>query len=140
MIDKAIIDEVLKQSRIAFNNNEIPVGAVIFKNNKIIAVGSNNRQNNHNILGHAEINAIISAENEIKDWRLDGYSMIVSLEPCEMCSIIIKECRLDKIYYFLDSNKQVITSINKVKIEENQYSKEYTELSTIINQFFSSKR
>lgn len=140
MIDESIIDEVVNQAKIAFNNNEIPVGAVIFKDNKIISVGTNNRQNNHNILGHAEINAIIEAEKVINDWRLDGYSMIVSLEPCEMCSIIIKETRLDKIYYILGSNNKVKSDINKIRMDEDIYKKQSKELSTLINNFFSSKR
>lgn len=104
-INKEVLDildqEVLKSMKI----DEIPIGAVIIDSNQnIISSGHNTRQSDKNVLGHAEINAILAAEKVINDWRLDGYSMVVSLEPCQMCESIIKESRLDKVYFFLNSN------------------------------------
>ena len=139
---KEIIELLKKEVKLAINNDEIPVGAVIVdKNNKIIASGHNDRQNNYNVLGHAEINAIINAEKYIKDWRLDGYTMYVSLEPCEMCSYIIKESRIDKVYYFVSSdniNNNIV--INKEQININQYKDIYEEFKGNIVEFFKGKR
>lgn len=137
-----IIKELDKKVIESLNNDEIPIGAVIFdKNHNIIASASNNRQKECNVLGHAEINAIIKAEKKIKDWRLDGYSMIVNLEPCDMCSIIIKESRIDKIYYFLGNNHvNNYTDINKQKIDGSDY-KEYEEkYKEILSDYFKNKR
>ena len=101
-IDIKVLDLLLKNAVKAYKKGEIPVSAVILdQNGKLISDSFNNRQNKYNVLGHAEVNAIVKAEKKIKDWRLDGYYMIVTLEPCNMCSMIIKECRLDKVYYFL---------------------------------------
>lgn len=141
-----IINELKKEIEIAKNNNEIPVGAVIVdKNNKIISTGHNDRQNSYNILGHAEINAIINAGKYIKDWRLDGYTMYVSLEPCEMCSVIIKESRLDKVFYFVESENSLgnilgNNFINKEQIDVGKYFDEYIEFKENILAFFRDKR
>lgn len=141
-----ISDEVIKYikegSLKAFNNNEIPVSCVIIDSEgNIISTGINSRQSNNNILGHAEINAIVKAEENIKDWRLDGYTMVVSLEPCEMCSSIIKESRIDKVYYFLSKKTKDIIydyGINKVKINEYTEVEEY--LLNLLTTFFDNKR
>ena len=95
-----------KEAIKAYKKGEIPVGAIIVKNDKIIAKSHNNRQKNYNILGHAEINAIIKAEKRLKDWRLDGCTIYVTLEPCEMCQTIIKESRLDNVFFLLTKTKE----------------------------------
>ena len=101
-INEEIINRLKDLAKQAFDNREIPVSAVIVDSlGNIISEGLNTRQSTGNVLGHAEINAILAAGDKLEDWRLDGYSIIVTLEPCEMCSCIIKESRLDKVYYFL---------------------------------------
>ena len=91
----------LKEAQKAFDKKEVPVGCIIVKDDQIIARAHNLRQTKKSVLGHAEISCILKAEKKMRDWRLDGYYMIVTLEPCNMCSMIIKESRLDKVYYFL---------------------------------------
>ena len=101
-IDKKILDLLLKTAEKAYKKGEIPVSAVILdQEGKLVSSAFNCRQKQYNVLGHAEISCILKAEKKIRDWRLDGYYMIVTLEPCNMCSMIIKESRLDKVYYFL---------------------------------------
>lgn len=90
----------------AYKHDEIPVGAVIVKNGKIIAKSRNNRQKKHYLLGHAEINCILKAEKKLKDWRLDGCDMYVTLEPCEMCSRFIQESRLNNVYFLSFQHKK----------------------------------
>ena len=94
----------LKEAIKAMKKNEIQVGAVIVSNNKIIAKSCNNRQKKYNILGHAEIRTIIKAEKKIKDWRLDNCELYVTLYPCKMCEIIIKEARIKKVYYLIKNH------------------------------------
>ena len=104
-------------------------------------MGNNDRQNTYSVLGHAEINAILKAERYIKDWRLDGFKMYVTLEPCDMCSIIIKETRLDKVIFFVEngnSNKNIV--INKEQIDIKEYYEIYNEFKDNIVAFFKGKR
>ena len=131
-IDNMILDQLYDTVVDSFNNREIPVAAAIFdsKDNKLISIAGNNRQESKNVLGHAEINAILEAESKIGDWRLDGYYMIATLEPCDMCSMIIKEARLDKVFYFLPgitnskydilTNKELITGYDEYKQKFNK--------------------
>ena len=141
-LDKKALDLLLKNAEKAFKKGEIPVSAVILdQSGKIISYSSNDRQRKCNVLGHAEINAILKAEKKVRDWRLDGYSMIVTLEPCNMCSVIIKECRLDKVYYFLSKkNDDYSWEININKEQINNY-KEYTsKFKQLLTDFFNNKR
>lgn len=94
----------IKEAVKAYKKNEIPVGAVLVKNNKIIAKSHNNRQRKMNVLGHAEINAIIKGAKKNGDWRLENFELYCSLEPCPMCACIIKESRIKKVYYNLSRN------------------------------------
>lgn len=141
-MDINILEELEKKVQESLNNDEIPIGAVIFDNEgKIIASASNTRQNGNNILGHAEINAIIDAEKAIMDWRLDGYNMIVNLEPCDMCSIIIKKSRLNKVLYFLGNNSnQNIVTINKKEIVGSEYEIYKKKYKKILSTYFKNKR
>ncbi len=127
-----------KEALKAYNKKEIPVGAIIVKNNKIISKGYNNRQKKYNLLGHAEINAILLAEKKLKDWRLDGCEMYVTLEPCNMCKMLINESRLDKVYYLVpqnnDTNKEIkYIQTNDCKELQNRYKE-------ILKQFFKNLR
>lgn len=141
-MDELLIEKLDNCVLESLKNDEIPVGAVIFdKNNKIISFGINNRQKENNILGHAEINAILMAEKEINDWRLDGYSMLVNLEPCNMCSIIIKESRLDKIYYFLPNKNEIVTTkLNKEQLTGEEHTKRSEKYKDILSTYFKNKR
>lgn len=132
------LDILIKLIRKAEKKQEVPVACLILDNNgKIISKKINNRQNKYNVLGHAEINAIISAEKKIKDWRLDSYTMIVSLCPCELCQQIIKEARISKVYYLLENknNKKILTNMEEIK--KKKYKEQY---KNILQKFFIDKR
>ncbi len=137
-MDEKILNELYKETLKAYKRNEIPVGAIIIKEDKVIAKAHNNRQNNHNILGHAEIQAIIKAEKKIKDWRLNGYTMLVNLEPCELCQRVIKESRIDKICYILKSknNAKIIANLEQTNVCED-WQKKFQQL---MDNFFSNLR
>ena len=125
---------------IAKKENEVPVSAVIIDDNfNIISYAHNKRQDSNDVLGHAEVIAIQEAEKKVKDWRLDGYSIVVSLEPCDMCSIIIEESRLDKVYYLIkqDTNRYNI-NIDKREILDYQEYKE--KAKKLLTSFFDNIR
>lgn len=83
----------------AKENGEIPVGAVIVKDKKIVGVGKNAREQKQNALSHAEIEAINDACKNLGTWRLDGATMYVTLEPCFMCMGAISEARIETLVF-----------------------------------------
>ena len=89
----------LAEAKKAYLIDEVPVGAVIVYNNKIIARGHNTRETNQSVLGHAEINAIKKASKKIGSWRLEDCDMYVTLEPCPMCSGAIIQSRIKNLYF-----------------------------------------
>lgn len=91
-----------KLARKAARNGDVPVSAIILKNDKIIATGYNNRQKKSIVLGHAEVNAIIKAERKLGDFRLNDCILLTTLKPCKMCQSIIEAARIKEIYYILD--------------------------------------
>lgn len=89
--------EALKQAKKAAAIGEVPIGCVIIYDNTIIARGYNKRNTKKTTLAHAEIIAIQKASKHLGDWRLEGCTMYVTLEPCQMCSGAIVQSRLDKV-------------------------------------------
>ena len=85
----------LKQAKKAYKRDEVPVGAVIVKDGKVISKAYNLREKTNLATGHAEILAIQKANKKLKSWRLDSCSLYVTIEPCQMCSgAIIRFLRL----------------------------------------------
>ena len=97
-IQEKFMNEALKQAQKAFNKNEVPVGAVIVKNNKIIARAYNLKETKNDTTKHAEIIAIQKASKKLEAWRLTDCEMYVTLEPCSMCAGAIIQARVKKIY------------------------------------------
>ena len=78
--------EAIRQAKKARVLEEVPIGCVIVSDGKIIARGYNRRNTDKNTLSHAELNAIRKASKKLGDWRLEGCTMYVTLEPCQMCA------------------------------------------------------
>ncbi|MCX7714625.1 MAG: tRNA adenosine(34) deaminase TadA [Clostridia bacterium] len=91
--------EAIKQAKKAADIGETPIGAVIVRNDKIIARGHNLRETKKNSLCHAEIIAIGKASRKLGGWRLPGCDMYITLEPCAMCSGAILSARIEKVYF-----------------------------------------
>ena len=124
----------------AFRNGDIPVAAILIKNDKIVATGYNNRHKKGYVLGHAEVNAIIEAEKKLKDFRLDGYTMITTLKPCKMCQAVIEASRVSKVYYILEGkDDKSYPQVNYVKLDkiDQKFAKNYFDL---FNEFFQNIR
>lgn len=105
----------VNEAKKAFNNNEVPIGAVIVKNGKIIAKAYNKKEKDNCCISHAEILAIKKASRKLNNWRLDGCDIYVTLDPCPMCASAIKQARIENVYSMLDnSNTNNIDIISKI--------------------------
>lgn len=137
---KEYIDKIYDLALKSYNIDEIPVGAIVVRDGKIIAEGINNREKNNSIIGHAEINAIESACKFVGDWRLDDCEMYVTLLPCMMCSGAILESRIKKVYYLCDRTNVCYKTneyINAIKLVDGEMEEKYLNLLRL---FFENKR
>ena len=98
-IDNFFMKEAYNQALKAQCINEVPIGCVIVQDNKIIATGYNERNTKKNALYHAELSAINKACKVVNDWRLEGCTIYVTLEPCPMCAGAILQARIDRLVY-----------------------------------------
>ena len=128
-----------KLSTKAFNKGEIPVGAVVVKDNKIIGKGYNNRQTGKLVTGHAEIMAINKAAKKLGDWRLDDCDLYVTLKPCSMCVEVIKNSRIKNVYYLLENTTN---NYQHVTLKYNKITNETLEnnINNKMNDFFKKLR
>lgn len=90
--------EALKQAQKAYDKLEVPVGAVIVKDGKIIARAYNQKEEKQDTINHAEILAIKKASKKLGSWRLLDCDMYVTLEPCSMCAGALIQSRIRKVY------------------------------------------
>ena len=127
--------EALKEAEKAKKLNEVPIGCVIVKDNKIIGRGYNRRMKDKNTLSHAELNAIKKASKKLKDWRLDDCEMYVTLEPCNMCMNAIELCRLKKVYFLIQKTKNI-----DIKSSKYEHINENNESLKLLQTFFQNKR
>lgn len=97
--DEAFMREALKYAYAAAEEGEVPVGAVIVKDDQIIAAGRNRRENGKNALCHAELEAIHRACTLLGGWRLWQCELFVTLEPCPMCAGAIINARIPRVVY-----------------------------------------
>ena len=140
--------EALKEAKKAYKKLEIPVGAVIVKNGKIIARGHNLKETETDTTKHAEIIAIQKASKKLKSWRLLDCDMYVTLEPCMMCTGAIINSRIDNVYYACKDPKggALVSNIKLLDIKNiNHYPKIHSSLmeeecSKLLKDFFKNKR
>lgn len=95
--DQKFMREALKLAKKAYQLGEVPIGCVIVFENKIIGRGYNRRNTDKNTLAHAEISAINKASKKMGDWRLEGCTLYVTLEPCQMCAGAIVQSRITEV-------------------------------------------
>ena len=89
----------INEAKKALALNEVPVGAIVIKENKVISAGFNSVIRDHSVTAHAEINAINSACKMINNYRLVNCDLYVTLEPCHMCAKAIVDARIDNVYF-----------------------------------------
>jgi|SRR5690625_1068080 len=93
------LDLAHKEAIKAFKKNEVPIGAVIVKDGKVIAKAHNNREKTQKFYGHAEFIAMKKANKKLNSWRLEDCDLYVTLEPCAMCAGAIIEARIKNVYF-----------------------------------------
>ena len=146
--DEKFMKEALKEAKKAYIKDEVPVGCVIVKDNKIIARGHNKKEKKKNAILHAEIVALTKAQKKLNDWRLNDCTLYVTLEPCLMCTGAIIQTRINKVVYGCNDPKggAIDTVINIKEIKNLNHSFESIskilekECSTILKNYFKSKR
>lgn len=94
--DEYFMRQAMRQALKARALDEVPIGCVIVKGGKIIARGYNRRNTDRSAAAHAEISAIRKAGQKLGDWRLEGCTIYITLEPCQMCAGAIIQARMDR--------------------------------------------
>ena len=118
----------LKEAQKAFQLEEVPVGAIITREEKILSQNHNLRETNNNPLGHAEILAIKTASEKLNSWRLEGCSLYVSLEPCLMCLGAILQTRISHLIYACSDPKGGFSS--HYNLDKQNFWKHKIKIST----------
>ena len=146
--DKYFMKAALEEAAKSYQMGEVPVGAVIVKNNKIISAASNSVEKDLSSVMHAEIKAIMSAQKVLNSWRLSGCTLYVTLEPCLMCCGAIILSRMDKVIYAADDPKAgaVNSLYNTLSDKRLNHNPEILsgilkeESSALLKKFFQAKR
>jgi tRNA(adenine34) deaminase len=138
----------INEAKKAWVSNEVPVGAIVIKENKVIGAGFNSVIRDHSVTAHAEINAINSACQMINNYRLVNCDLYVTLEPCHMCAKAIVDARINNVYFAtLEPKTGSIVSV------DNFFDKKFLnhrvnyvsglmqdESSRLLKDFFHSRR
>ena len=140
--------EAIRQAKKAAALGEVPIGCVIVSDGKIIARGYNRRNTDKNTLSHAELNAIRKASKKLGDWRLEGCTMYVTLEPCQMCAGAIIQSRIPRVVVGCMNPKAGCAGsiLNLLDVKEFNHQVELTtgvreeECSRMMKEFFRKIR
>lgn len=136
-MNDSIKNELIKLVNKAEMIDEVPVACVVTYKNKIISKSYNQKIKKKNPLAHAEIIAIKKASKKLKTWNLKECEIYVTMKPCKMCECVIKEARINKIYYYIDNNKIVNNKLLLTKINDEKLEKYFLKK---IQFFFQNKR
>ena len=146
--DEKYMKQALAQARKAAALGEVPIGCVIVYEDKVIGRGYNRRKTDKNTLSHAELTAIRKASRKMGDWRLEGCTMYVTLEPCQMCAGAIVQARMDRVVIAAMSPKSGCAGsiLNLLQMDEFNHRVEITtgvleqECSRFLSDFFVELR
>lgn len=146
--DIKYMKEAVRQAKKAYLLEETPIGCVIVYEGKIIGRGYNRRNTDKNPLAHAEITAIRKASRRLGDWRLEGCTMYVTLEPCQMCAGAIVQSRIDRVVVGCMNPKAGCTGsiLNLLNVAEFNHQAELEtgvleeECGRLMKQFFKELR
>ncbi len=142
--DNYFMNEALKEAKKAFDADEVPVGAIVVCNNKIIARAHNLTERLNDVTAHAEMQAITSAANFLNGKYLNECALYVTLEPCVMCAGAIAWAQLGKLIYGASDTKRGFNLLNEKKLlhpkTEIKSGVLEEECSLIIKTFFQKKR
>lgn len=136
MNDNKYMLEAIKEAEKAFSFDEVPVGAVIVKNDEIISRAYNRKEIENISTRHAEIIAIENACKKLKNWRLDQCTLYTTLEPCSMCMGAILESRISRIVYGCPKNENYFPGNNLIIVGNVESDK----CLLLMQKFFKNKR
>ena len=142
-MEEKYINELINLSKKALKKSEVPIAALIIdENGKIISKAYNTRNIKQQTINHAEILAITKANKKLKSWRLNKCTLYVTIEPCEMCKNVIKESRIDKVFYLVPrlKSKKIYNKTNFFQIEEKSNENSIDKYKKIIEKFWENKR
>lgn len=142
MNDELYMNVALKEAKKALKKEEIPVGAVIVKDGKIIAKAYNKRNKSNKVKDHAEIIAISKANKKLKNWRLIGCEIYITLEPCPMCASAIEQSRVKRIITGAVNKNIQSKDITDQILKEKKITRNIKEeeCTSVLNEFFKKKR
>ena len=146
--DERYMKEAIRQARKAEALDEVPIGCVIVYDGRIIARGYNRRNTDKNTLSHAELNAIRKASRKLGDWRLEGCTMYITLEPCQRCAGAIVQARVTRVVIGSRNPKAGCAGsvLNLLQMAEFNHQVELTEgvlteeCSNMLSEFFRNLR
>ena len=141
--DEYFMNEALKEARKAFDADEVPVGAIIVAENKIIARGHNLTEQLNDVTAHAEMQTITSAANYIGGKYLNDCTLYVTLEPCLMCAGALQWSHITKIVYGATDDKKGYSKINQPVLHPKTTVIKGVledECSKLLKDFFKIKR
>lgn len=146
--DEKYMKEAIRQAKKAYAIGEVPIGCVIVCEDKIIGRGYNRRTIDKNTLAHAELIAIRKASKKMDDWRLEGCTMYVTLEPCQMCAGAIVQARMARVVVGCMNPKAGCAGsiLNLLQMEEFNHQTELAtgvlgeECSRMMKEFFKELR
>lgn len=146
--DEKYMKQAIRQAKKAYAIGETPIGCVIVYQDKIIGRGYNRRTIDKNTLAHAELTAIRKASRKMGDWRLEGCTMYVTLEPCQMCSGAIVQSRMTRVVVGCMNPKAGCAGsvLNLLQMEEFNHQADLTigvleeECSRMMKSFFKELR
>ena len=147
-LDEKYMRIALKEAQKAIIFDEVPVGAIIVKDDKIIAKAFNKRETTNDPTSHAEINAIRKACKKLNSWRLEDATIYVTVEPCSMCAGTLLQCRIGRIVYGAKDPKggAIESSLKLFEAKNINHHPQILggvlqqECSSIISNYFKSKR
>lgn len=147
-MNQKFLDMAFELAEKAYSLNEVPIGAVIVKNDAVIGCGYNQKESNNSVLKHAELIAIEEASKNLNNWRLEDCDIYITLDPCPMCASAIKQARIKNVYSALNNtDKSYLKIINKIFIGDNTNpSVNFTsnlavdKSKNLLNSFFKKQR
>lgn len=134
------MNEALNLAKIAMSEDEVPIGAVVVYEGKIIGIGYNQKNQNNKITSHAEIIAIENASIYLNSWNLSKTELYTTLEPCLMCFGAIKQSRIDKVYVGAQGNRNKDYCYSKYIEKEFETGMMEKESQNLLKDFFTNKR
>lgn len=137
--NRKIIDLLIKLSNKAYQKGEIPVSAIVIYKNKIIAKAYNQKERKKNIIAHAEILSIQRAAKKLNNWNLSDCSLYVTLEPCNMCMEVIRQSRIQNVFYLLDKLNYK-HDFSKTSLKKLDYEKSIKTYQQLLSDFFQNMR